>query len=133
MRYVNYLSASVALAVVLASCSGSEEKTTVQTTNFEEQLMAVLPVLQENNTLKVMQYTAADTKGEPNLCFSFTTRGNSVSDHAAQGAEVPSIENQLARLLPALGDKYAMKVQYNGPTNDLFFCLMPRQDAIGTN
>ncbi|MEO7081900.1 MAG: hypothetical protein ABIY71_10250, partial [Flavobacteriales bacterium] len=30
MRYVNYLSASVAIAVVLASCSRVEEKTTVR-------------------------------------------------------------------------------------------------------
>lgn len=133
MRYVNYLSASVAIAVVLASCSRVEEKTTVRTTNFEEQLMAILPVLQENNTLKVMQYSAPDTNGEPNLCFSFTTRRNDESDPVTQGAEVPSIENQLARVLPVLGDKYAMKVQYSGPSNDLFFCLMPRQDASGTN
>lgn len=132
MKTQTFLVASLVLALVVASCSTVDRKPVAETTPFEEQLAAVLPIIMGNNTLKVMQKTDAD--GTANVCFAFTTRANNETDPAARAAEVPSMEEQLARVLPIVGEKYDLLTRYDKEEDQLLFCLsMRHQDKAGLN
>lgn len=132
MKTQSFLAAGLVATVVVAGCSSAEQKPVAQTTPFEEQLAAVLPIIKGNNTLKVMQKTGAD--GTANVCFAFTTRANNETDPAARAAEVPTMEEQLARVLPIVGDKYDLLTRYDKEEDQLLFCLsMRHQDKAGVN
>lgn len=131
MKTQTFLAASLVLALVVASCSTVDRKPVAEATPFEEQLAAVLPIIQGNNTLKVMQQTDAD--GTTNVCFAFTTRGKNETDPAARAAEVPSTEEQLARVLPLVGAKYDLLTRYDKNKDQLLFCLKARQEFHGTS
>ncbi len=138
MKKVNIIGGSVALMALLLGCteaSAPQAVTKAKGMNFEQQMLAVLPTLDQGTVLKVCN---TNTRPGDQGSLNFSVQA-AKADPKNPGKLIPmdqlSLQQQLAEILPLVDENHALNIrsvmdEASGQAH-LVFTVQP--NAVGSN